>query len=58
MDTLKDDLRYIQIAIEQAEIARAKGDVPIGAVIVYKDQIIDRAYNQQEQSKIRPPILK
>jgi len=48
MDTLKDDLRYIQIAIEQAEIARAKGDVPIGAVIVYKDQIIDRAYNQQE----------
>jgi tRNA(adenine34) deaminase len=51
MDTLKDDQRYMQIAIEQAEIARANGDVPIGAVIVYQNQIIGKAYNQREQLK-------
>jgi tRNA(adenine34) deaminase len=48
MDTLKDDQRYMQIAIEQAEIARANGDVPIGAVIVYQNQIIGKAYNLRE----------
>jgi len=36
-------------AIEPAKIAEENGDVPIGAVIVYKDQIIGRAYNQREQ---------
>lgn len=39
----------MRIAIEQAKIAEENGDVPIGAVIVYKDQIIGRAYNQREQ---------
>jgi len=39
------------LAIEQAKIAEENGDVPIGAVIVYKEQIIGRAYNQREQLK-------
>lgn len=30
-------------------MAEENGDVPIGAVIVYKDQIIAKAYNQREQ---------
>jgi tRNA(adenine34) deaminase len=47
----KDDQRYMQIAIEQAEIARDNGDVPIGAVIIYQNQIIGKAYNQREQLK-------
>ncbi len=47
----KYDEKYMQIAIEQAEIARANGDVPIGAVIVYQNQIIGKAYNQREQLK-------
>ena len=41
--------QYMRIAIEQAKIAEENGDVPIGAVIVYKDQIIGKAYNQREQ---------
>ena len=39
----------MKLAIEQAKIAEENGDVPIGAVIVYKEQIIAKAYNQREQ---------
>jgi tRNA(adenine34) deaminase len=45
------DKRFMAIAIEQAQIAEENGDVPIGAVIVYKNQIIGKAYNQREQLK-------
>jgi tRNA(adenine34) deaminase len=45
----KEDEKYMKLAIEQAQIAEENGDVPIGAVIVYKNQIIGRAYNQREQ---------
>jgi len=49
MDTHKEDQQYMQIAIEQARIAEENGDVPIGAVIVFQNQIIGKAYNQREQ---------
>jgi len=39
----------MRVAIESAKIAEENGDVPIGAVIVYKNQIIAKAYNQREQ---------
>ena len=45
----KDDERYMKLAIEQAQIAEENRDVPIGAVIVYQNQIIGKAYNQREQ---------
>jgi tRNA(adenine34) deaminase len=45
------DERFMRVAIEQAQIAEENGDVPIGAVIVYKNQIIGKAYNQREQLK-------
>ena len=45
----KEDERFMRAAIEAAKIAEDNGDVPIGAVIVYKDQIIAKAYNQREQ---------
>ena len=35
-------------ALGQAEIAYAKDEVPVGAVIVYKDKIIAKAHNQIE----------
>ena len=47
--TDKHDERYMQVAIEQARIAEENGDVPIGAVIVYENRIIGKAYNQREQ---------
>jgi len=39
----------MRLAFEQARVAEENGDVPIGAVIVYKNQIIGKAYNQREQ---------
>jgi tRNA(adenine34) deaminase len=44
-----DNERYMRMAIDQAFIAEENGDVPIGCVIVYKNQVIARAYNQREQ---------
>lgn len=45
------DKHFMKLAIEQAKIAEENGDVPIGAVIVYENQIIGKAYNQREQLK-------
>ncbi len=45
------DDRFMRVAIEAAKIAEENGDVPIGAVIVYQNQIIGKAYNQREQLK-------
>jgi tRNA(adenine34) deaminase len=38
----------MKYALEQATIAEENGDVPIGAVIVYQNQIIAKACNQRE----------
>ena len=43
------DERYMRVAIDAAHIAEENGDVPIGAVIVCKKNIIAKAYNQREQ---------
>ena len=51
MSDSKEDQRYMRMAIEAAKIAEENGDVPIGAVIVYEDRIIGKAYNQKEQLK-------
>jgi tRNA(adenine34) deaminase len=51
MNNSKEDQRFMRLAIEQAKIAEENGDVPIGAVIVYENQIIGKAYNQREQLK-------
>jgi len=45
------DQQYMQAAISAASIAQDNGDVPIGAVVVYEQRIIARAYNQKEQLK-------
>jgi len=45
----KMDEQYMRLAIEQTKIAEENGDVPIGAAIVYQDQIIGKAYNQRQQ---------
>ena len=45
----KSNKEFMQIAIKEAKIAEENGDVPIGAVIVYENQVIGKAYNQREQ---------
>jgi len=43
------DERYMRQAIDAACTAEENGDVPIGAVIVYEDRLIAKAWNQREQ---------
>jgi tRNA(adenine34) deaminase len=49
MSINEQDQRYMQVAIDQAEIARQNGDVPVGAVIVRQGRLIAKAYNQRQQ---------
>ena len=43
-----DDTYFMKKALEEAEMAFDKGEVPVGAVIVMKDRIIARAHNLTE----------
>lgn len=43
------DEYFMREAIKQARYALQDNEVPIGAVVVYKDKIIARAYNQVER---------
>ena len=44
-----DDSYYMKKALQEAEAAFEKGEVPIGAIIVVQDRIIARAHNLTEQ---------
>ena len=44
------DIKYMQEALKEAELARLEDEVPIGCVIVKDDQIIARAHNQRDKS--------
>ncbi len=39
----------MRMAIDQAYIAEENGDVPIGAIIVFENRVIAKAYNQRHQ---------
>lgn len=43
--------RYMKEAIKQAGLAAKRNEVPIGCVIVYKDEIIGRGYNRRMTDK-------
>ena len=42
---------FMKMAIEQAQIALKKEEVPIGAVIVKDGKVISRGFNKREKSK-------
>ncbi|MCJ1909115.1 tRNA adenosine(34) deaminase TadA [Planococcus ruber] len=42
---------YMQLAMEEAEKAAAKGEVPIGAIIVRDGEVIARAHNLRETTQ-------
>lgn len=44
-------LKYMKEALKQAKKAYALGEVPIGCVIVYEDNIIGRGYNRRKTDK-------
>ena len=43
------DEHYMQLALQQAELAGREEEVPVGAVIVCGDRVIAAAHNQREQ---------
>ena len=45
------DKHYMNLAIEEAKKAAEIGEVPIGAVIVYKDEVIAKAHNLRETTQ-------
>ncbi|HSI67306.1 MAG TPA: tRNA adenosine(34) deaminase TadA [Planococcus sp. (in: firmicutes)] len=51
MNGMELDHYYMQCAIEEAEKAGAKGEVPIGALIVFRGEIIARAHNLRETTQ-------
>ena len=40
---------HLDVAIEEAERGRAEGGIPIGAVLVYRGEIIGRGHNRRVQ---------
>jgi len=42
------DLDYMQLALEEARLARDEGEVPVGAVLVRNGTVIARAHNRTE----------
>ena len=44
----RKDEQYMRRALDEARMAEAKGEIPIGAVIVCRDRIIARAHNLTE----------
>ena len=42
------DEKYMRLALQEAEAARAAGEIPIGAVVVCQDHVIARAHNLTE----------
>lgn len=49
MEFKLDDQFFMQRALQEAELAFERGEVPIGAVITVNDRIIARAHNLTEQ---------
>ena len=43
-----DDTYFMKKALQEAQMAFDKGEIPVGAVIVFKDKIIARAHNLTE----------
>ena len=49
-DIKEMDEKWMRAAIAQAELASAAGEVPVGAVIVYNDELLSFAYNSPVSS--------
>lgn len=48
MELVFDDAYYMKKALQEAEAAFDKDEIPVGAVVVIKDKIIARAHNLTE----------
>ena len=48
MENIFDDVYFMKKALQEAEIAFDKGEIPVGALIVAENRIIARAHNLTE----------
>ncbi len=48
MEDMFDDTFFMKKALQEAELAFEKGEIPVGAVIVVDNRIISRAHNLTE----------
>lgn len=50
----EQDSTYMRKALELAAVAASKGEVPVGCVVVFDNQVIAEAYNERE---LKPSAL-
>ena len=48
MQDYYNDIPFMKLALEQAGLAKAAGDVPVGAVIVKEGKVIATGYNRRQ----------
>lgn len=48
MNNIFDDTYFMKKALQEAEVAYEKGEIPVGAVIVIENKVIARAHNLTE----------
>ena len=46
---------YMFFAIEQSKLAMSNGCLPIGSIIVYKNELISCAYNEEKTESVKLP---
>jgi tRNA(adenine34) deaminase len=44
----KNDKAFMRLALEEARKAQEEGEVPVGAVVVHKGEVIARGFNRRE----------
>ena len=49
METADNDIRWMKMALAEARLAAAEGEIPIGAVVVSKGKLIGKGHNLTEQ---------
>jgi len=51
MDVFEKDQEFMQLALIEAKKAAELGEVPIGAVLIYRDTVVARAHNLRETTQ-------
>lgn len=51
MSQNKNDMAFMQLALTEAKKAAGRGEVPVGAVIVHRGEVIAAAGNEREAAK-------
>ncbi len=51
MDIKEQDIQFMRLALEEANLAFSEGEVPVGAVLVIDGDVVAKAHNTRETSK-------